>query len=90
MPRRSVWTCFSLSGKFVVSGGEDCTIKMWDVGDAKYNLHCRATERAHDKDINSIAVSPNDKYIVTASQDKTAKVFYISKHGTSLHSYVAS
>jgi U3 small nucleolar RNA-associated protein 13 len=50
---------------------------MWDNPsdtDIFTSLHCRATERAHDKDINSIAVSPNDKYVVTASQDKTAKV----------------
>lgn len=29
---------------------------------------------AHDKDINAVAVAPNDKFIATGSQDKTAKV----------------
>jgi U3 small nucleolar RNA-associated protein 13 len=29
---------------------------------------------AHDKDINAVAVSPNDALVVTASQDRTAKV----------------
>jgi U3 small nucleolar RNA-associated protein 13 len=32
------------------------------------------TEIAHDKDINSVCISPNDKLIATGSQDKTAKV----------------
>ncbi len=32
------------------------------------------TVKAHDKDINSVVVSPNDKFLATASQDKTVKV----------------
>lgn len=33
--------------------------------------------RAHEKDINNVTISPNDKLIATASQDKTAKVRFI-------------
>ena len=33
-----------------------------------------AAVSAHDKDINAVAVSPNDAFICTASQDRTAKV----------------
>ena len=29
---------------------------------------------AHDKDVNAVAVSPNDAFAVSASQDRTAKV----------------
>lgn len=32
------------------------------------------TAGAHDKDINGVALSPNDALICTASQDRTAKV----------------
>ncbi|XP_062999218.1 transducin beta-like protein 3 [Elgaria multicarinata webbii] len=38
-------------------------------------LQPHVTEKAHDKDINSVAVSPNDKLIATGSQDKTAKLW---------------
>lgn len=34
------------------------------------------TVRAHDKDINTIDVSPNSKLIATGSQDKTIKVHH--------------
>lgn len=34
------------------------------------------TVLAHQKDINSVTISPNDKFIATGSQDKTAKVKY--------------
>lgn len=34
------------------------------------------TVLAHQKDINSVTISPNDKFIATGSQDKAAKVIY--------------
>ena len=37
-------------------------------------LKSTAAVAAHDKDLNQIAVSPNDALIATASQDKTVKV----------------
>ena len=70
---------FRLHATFLVSGSEDLTLKLWDLpsefeeGEVT-SLHSRFTEKAHDKDINSIAIAPNDKLLATGSQDKTAKV----------------
>lgn len=36
------------------------------------------TLKAHDKDINALDVSPNDRFLATASQDKTVNVYDIS------------
>ena len=36
-------------------------------------LRATAAAAAHDKDINAVAVAPNDALLVTASQDRTAK-----------------
>ena len=52
-----------------MSGSQDCTIKTWTLP-SKFNddvttLHSKFTEKAHDKDINAICVSPNDKLIAT-------------------------
>ena len=59
---------------------------MWDVGAVAsaadessssaqpVQLQSTAVVAAHDKDINAVAVSPNDALICTASQDRTAKV----------------
>ena len=41
---------------------------------APTQLQSTAVVAAHDKDINALAVSPNDALICTASQDRTAKV----------------
>lgn len=38
------------------------------------SLNVAHTTLAHQKDINSVNISPNDKLIATGSQDKTAKV----------------
>ena len=34
--------------------------------------------QAHDKDINAIAVAPNDKLFASASQDRTAKLWSVT------------
>jgi hypothetical protein len=36
-------------------------------------LHAKLTQKAHDKDINAIAIAPNDKLFCTGSHDRTAK-----------------
>lgn len=51
---------------------------MWELPEKfekDENLQCSHTEIAHQKDINCVVVSPNDKIIATGSQDKTAKLW---------------
>ena len=43
-------------------------------------LNVDHTEIAHEKDINCVSVSPNDKLIATGSQDKTVKVSFYAYH----------
>lgn len=62
-----------------MSGSEDQTLKLWRVPADPSELQgtdisASHTERAHDKEINSVAVAPNDKFIASGSMDKTAKV----------------
>lgn len=42
-------------------------------------VRCRSlfTLKAHEKDINSLDVSPNDRFLASGSQDRTAKVYEI-------------
>lgn len=67
---------------FLVSGSQDTCLKTWKM-DPKMDgnnerLVVLNTVVAHDKDINSVCVSPNDNLIASGSQDKVAKIWQSS------------
>nr|ODO02585.1 U3 small nucleolar RNA-associated protein 13 [Cryptococcus depauperatus CBS 7855] len=71
--------------RFLFTASQDRTIKMWDLSSISLNslpsapVHPRsmATLRAHEKDINSLDVAPNDKFLVSGSQDKLVKLYSV-------------
>ncbi|KAG7980656.1 hypothetical protein I3843_05G193000 [Carya illinoinensis] len=66
---------------FFVSGSSDRTLKVWswdslvDEVVQPINLKAKAVVAAHDKDINSLAIAPNDGFVCSGSQDRTACVW---------------
>ncbi|KAG4166824.1 hypothetical protein ERO13_A13G156800v2 [Gossypium hirsutum] len=66
---------------FFVSGSSDRTIKVWnfhglsDDIEEPISLKAKAVVAAHDKDINSLAVAPNDSLVCSGSQDRTACIW---------------
>ena len=79
------------SPKFMFTGSQDRTIKMWDVSelpiqfnDSQTVIRCKSltTHKAHEKDINALDVAPNDRFLVSGSQDRTAKVYEIHYNNT--------
>ena len=69
---------------FMASVGADKLLKVWDLAPyidpatgtaGTVPLRVTAAVVAHDKDVNSVAVAPNDSLVATGSQDKTAKVW---------------
>lgn len=71
-----------LSASFFLSASQDSCLKLWKLpkklkSDEVQILNVDLTEIAHDKDINSVCVSPNDKLVATGSQDKTAKLWSV-------------
>ncbi|KFB39541.1 hypothetical protein ZHAS_00006885 [Anopheles sinensis] len=75
-----------ISGNFCVSVSQDKCLKTWKIpktfpapdGEELPRLQCSLTELAHDKDINCVCISPNDRLVATGSQDKTAKLWDVS------------
>ncbi|RNA33216.1 transducin beta 3 [Brachionus plicatilis] len=65
--------------QYLISGSIDTTIKSWkiliDKKNSQFKMDAQFTIKAHEKDINSVCVSANDKLIASGSSDKTAKVW---------------
>lgn len=59
--------------EFVLTGAQDRTIKCWDPSTG--GKRSKWTIKAHEKDINAIDVSPNDRHFASASQDRLCKVW---------------
>eukprot|EP00898_Chlorokybus_atmophyticus_P008112 jgi/Chlat1/8301/Chrsp78S07720 len=67
---------------YLASGSSDKTLKLWDLspldkytGGQPLKLKPLAIASAHEKDINSIAIAPNDSLLCSASQDRTVKLW---------------
>lgn len=60
---------FTPDGKYVVTGGS--AVKVWDPATGA----CLKTFEGHTDEIYSVGVSPDGKYIASASNDKTIKLW---------------
>ncbi|MCJ1471837.1 U3 small nucleolar RNA-associated protein 13 [Lambiella insularis] len=70
---------------FLLTGSQDRTIKRWDVvsktlakGDKRLP-RAIYTRKAHDKDINAIAVNHSSTLFASASQDRTVKIWSVEE-----------
>lgn len=61
---------------YILTASNDNTVKLWNIVDGVQDSSL-ATIVAHQKDINSLAVSIDGSLFATASRDKTAKLFSI-------------
>jgi WD40 repeat protein len=65
---------FSSGGKFIVSGSQDKTVKVWD---GSSGLLLRSI-KAHSAEVKWLAVTPDEGFIISAGADKVVKKWDIT------------
>ena len=58
-------------GRQILSGSDDCTLRLWDVDTGK----CLRVFEEHEKSVLSVAWSPNGGYLMSSSWDKTVRLW---------------
>ena len=67
-----IWSVtFSRDGRWIVTGNDDFTAKVWSAANGKERLALRG----HTAHIHSAAFSPDGRRVVTGSADQTAKLW---------------
>ncbi len=68
----SVFIAKYLNEDMILSGGRDAQLKAWSLGDS---VKCESTQSAHWFTINDIAINHQKRIFVTASRDKTMRIW---------------
>ncbi|KAI0986786.1 hypothetical protein GJ496_011346 [Pomphorhynchus laevis] len=62
---------FSSCGFFLISGGNDCTIRLWSL----HTMSCLVVYKGHYKAVLDLKFGPFDYYFASASVDRSARLW---------------
>lgn len=65
----------SSDGKYLVSGGYDHTVRVWDMA-TSVQKHILS---GHTRAISSVSISPDCKYVVSSSEDQTIRLWSLDR-----------
>ncbi len=75
---RIIDVAFSPDGKYVLTGSDDKTARLWD---AQTGSELRRFQ-GHIYRVNGVAFSPNGRYVLTGGSDNIARLWYTEYHAT--------
>jgi WD40 repeat protein len=72
---------FDPTGRFLATGGDDMTAKVWRLSPESSAATCVATLMGHSRPVSAVAFDPTGRFIATCSHDKTATLWEIKQLG---------
>lgn len=63
--------CISNDNRYILSGGGDNTVRLWDIETAR----CLEVLEGHTKAVNSVCISSDNRYILSGSGDNTVRLW---------------
>lgn len=72
IPANVTSICISLNMEYLLSGGEDDIVRLWDLGTNR----CREF-RGHKNSVTAVCLSSDNRFAVSGSRDKTIKLWNI-------------
>lgn len=67
---------YSPDGQYIVTGGEDSKVKLWNVS----NGFCFVTFTEHTSAVTAVEFSNNKKFLVSAALDGTVRAYDITRY----------
>lgn len=66
---------YSAQGKWIVTGSEDCSVKVWDVRSAQVQRNYM-----HDAPVNDVVVHPNQGELISCDQNGSVKIWDLGEN----------
>ncbi len=76
--RRVNSVCISNDGKYIVSGSNDCDVRVWSYESGE----CLAVMSGHNGPVASVSITPDNKYVAYGSEDGCAYVWSLLDSGS--------
>ena len=63
--------CYDPNTKYLVSGGEDTNVKVWDLRNAMISRQCLTTFKSHTGIVTCLEISPDSRVLFSGAEDAT-------------------